>query len=53
MAYHDHAQHGFAATVADPHLTSRCSQPLAAPMLSFHMTSTLPFQIKLALASGG
>jgi uncharacterized membrane protein YhaH (DUF805 family) len=35
------------------HLTRRCSQPLATPTSSFHMTSTLPLQIKLALASGG
>jgi hypothetical protein len=34
-------------------LTSRCSQPLAAPMRDFHMTSTTPLQIQLALASGG
>jgi hypothetical protein len=34
-------------------LTRRWSQPLAAPMRSFHMTKTLPLQIELALASGG
>jgi len=28
-------------------------QPLAASTGSFHMTSTFPVQIKLALASGG
>ena len=34
-------------------LTKRCSQPLAVPMSSFHMTSTLNSAAKLALASGG
>jgi hypothetical protein len=34
-------------------LTIRSSRPLAAPERSFHMASTLPLQIKLALASGG
>jgi len=34
-------------------LTNRWSQPLAVPMISFHMTSTLKFAAKLALASGG
>jgi hypothetical protein len=31
----------------------QCSQPLAASMRSFGMISTLPLQIKLAIASGG
>ena len=35
------------------HTASRCSQPLAAPKQTFHMTSILPLQIKLAFASGG
>jgi len=34
-------------------LTNRSSQPLAVPMTSFHMTSTLKFAAKLAFASGG
>jgi hypothetical protein len=34
-------------------LTKRCSQPLAVPMTSFHMTSTLNSAAKLAAASGG
>ena len=34
-------------------LTSRCSQPLAAAMSSFQMTSTVKFAAKLAAASGG
>ena len=42
-----------AVTERRKHLTMRCSQPLAAPMRSFHMASTRPLQIKLALASGG
>ena len=39
--------------VSDAGLTSRCSQPLAAPERISKMTSTFPMQIKLALASGG
>jgi hypothetical protein len=35
------------------HLTKRSSQPLAVPMNSFHMTSTLNDAAKLAAASGG
>jgi hypothetical protein len=34
-------------------LTNRWSQPLAVPMFSFHMTSTLELAAELALASGG
>ena len=34
-------------------LTNRSSQPLAVPMSSFCMTSTLKFVAALALASGG
>ena len=34
-------------------LTKRSSQPLAVPMSSFHMTSTLNSVAMLALASGG
>jgi len=34
-------------------LTSRSSQPLAVPMFSFHMTSTLNSEARLAAASGG
>jgi hypothetical protein len=37
----------------DEILTKRCSQPLAVPMSSFHMTATLNFLAKLALAGGG
>jgi hypothetical protein len=35
------------------HLTNRSSQPLAAPMSSFHITSTLESAATLAPASGG
>jgi hypothetical protein len=35
------------------HTASRCSQPPAAPMRNFHMTSKPLLQIKLASASGG
>jgi hypothetical protein len=35
------------------HLTNRSSQPLAVPMSSFHMTSTLNFAAEFAVASGG
>lgn len=38
---------------SSPHLTRRCSQPLAVWTSSFHMTSTLNSEAKLALASGG
>jgi len=34
-------------------LTNRCSQPLAVPMSSFSMTSTLNSAAELALVSGG
>jgi len=34
-------------------LTNRCSQPLAVPMSSFHMISTVNSAAKLASASGG
>ncbi len=34
-------------------LTKRCSRPLAVPMSSFHMTSTLNSPAKLAPTSGG
>jgi hypothetical protein len=34
-------------------LTNRCSQPLAVPMSSFHMISTLTFATKLGAAGGG
>jgi len=33
--------------------TNRSSQPLAVPMFSFHMTSTLNSAAKLVAASGG
>jgi len=36
-----------------PDLTNRSSQPLAVPMSSFEMTSTLNSAAKLASASGG
>jgi hypothetical protein len=35
------------------HLTKRSSQPLAVPMSSFHITSTLNDAAKLTAASGG
>ena len=34
-------------------LTNRSSQPLADPMTSFHMTSTITSETKLAVATGG
>jgi hypothetical protein len=34
-------------------LIKRCNQPLAPPIRSFNMTSTLPLQIMLALACRG
>ena len=34
-------------------LTNRCSQPLAVPIPSFQMNSTLNPAAKLAVASGG
>ena len=40
-------------SVDTDHLTNRCSQPLAVPMISFQMTSKLDSAAKLASASGG
>jgi len=44
---------GIASGVADLSLTNRSSQPLAAPLRNFQMTSTVSRHITLALASGG
>src|SRR5882724_9671564 len=37
----------------DTKSSNRCSQPLAVPMISFHMTSIYKFIAKLAADSGG
>jgi hypothetical protein len=42
-----------ARSILSPDLTNRCSQPLAVPMSSIQVTSTLNSAAKLAPASGG
>jgi hypothetical protein len=53
MAYHGHAQHRFASTVADPHLTNRWSQSLAGMKSRNVKLESRKAKRELALASGG